>query len=170
MIYKLIGSVLIILVCAGAGFRCASSYLREENSLRQLIYCLDYMKCELKYRLTPLSELCNKASKISTGLVSKVFLHFSEEVKHQISPHVECCMKSAIQKVPDMPIHINELFLMLGQTFGKFDLNGQVKGIDIVHQKCNYYLDTLLKSKDFRTKGYQTLGVCAGAALIILFI
>ena len=57
MILKVIGVILVIAGCGGVGFRIAANHRLEEKTLRQLIGILDYMECELQYRLTPLDLL-----------------------------------------------------------------------------------------------------------------
>ena len=58
----------------------------------------------------------------------------------------------------------------LGKSLGRFDLNGQLQGIEQVRAHCRRELSSLENGRDQRIRGYQTLGVCAGAALAILFV
>jgi hypothetical protein len=58
----------------------------------------------------------------------------------------------------------------LGQSLGRFDLNGQLLGIAAVRNTCRSKLQQFEKNKEVRLRSYQTLGLCAGAALAILFI
>ena len=54
MSFKWIGALMVVAGCGGVGFTMAAAYIREEWALRSLIGALDYMTCELQYRLTPL--------------------------------------------------------------------------------------------------------------------
>lgn len=62
------------------------------------------------------------------------------------------------------------LLLVLGRTLGRFDLEGQLKGIDGISREAAAELDRLTKNQDARLRSYQTLGLCAGAALAILLL
>ena len=53
---------------------------------------------------------------------------------------------------------------------GRFDLEGQLQGLESVRVYCRDQLDNLAKDRDVRLRSYQTLGLCAGAALAILFV
>ena len=70
MSFKCIGAVLILLGCALAGFSMCACYRREEQQLGQMLSAMDYMVCELQYRVTPLPELCRQAGTLREGLIS----------------------------------------------------------------------------------------------------
>lgn len=170
MNFKIIGSVLVFLGCGSFGFKLAASHLREEKTLRQLIAVLDYMECELLYHLTPLPALCRQAAVESGGVIRQIFLSLSQELEDQISPNVEQCMTAALSNIRDMPKLTGEIMILLGHSLGRFDLEGQIKGLEAARQECGRFLDGLNQNKDVRLRSYQTLGLCAGAAIVILFI
>lgn len=167
---KILGAVLVIVGCGGFGFMIAATHRREEKTLQQLMAALDHMSCELQYRLTPLPELCRQAAAESSGVVRAVFCTLVQELESQISPDVERCMRAALSKVKDMPKLTNEAMLLLGRSMGRFDLEGQLMGLESVRQSCCIRAESLAKNRDIRLRSYQTLGLCAGAALAILFI
>ncbi len=167
---KLFGIILVLAGCGGFGFKLVSSHIREERALRQLIRLLDYMECELQYHLTPLPSLCRQAAVESEGVLRKVFLSFATGLEDQISPDVAGCMKSALSGAKDIPGHTYKLLELLGKSLGRFDIEGQIKGLEAVRQECRINLQELTENRDVRLRKYQTLGLCAGAALAILLI
>lgn len=170
MILKAIGALFIIAGCGGIGFRIAANHRFEEKNLRELLGILDYMECELQYRLTPLPELCRQAARDFGGLVGKTFLELSVAMDAQISPDVDKCMSAAINKELKLSPLTYEQLLNLGRSIGRFDIEGQLKGLDAVRQDCRRQLEALTHNRDARLRSYQTLGLCAGAALAILFV
>ena len=50
-----------------------------------------------------------------------------------------------------------------------FDLAGQLKSLKALQRACQDALVSLERDKDVRMRNYQTLGLCAGAALAIIF-
>lgn len=169
MTYKWIGAMLIIGACGGIGFSMAAAYRNEEKTLRQLISALDFIQCELQYRLTPLPELCRLVGTPGRGAVGKVMERLARELESQIAPDVECCMNAALASV-DLPKRSGEALRLLGTSLGRFDMEGQLRGLEAVRSNCRRELDLLAADKDHRLRGYQTLGLCAGAALAILFV
>ena len=170
MTLKIFGVILIIVGCGGFGFRIANNYRAEERNIRQLIGIIDFMKCELQYRLTPLPELCRMVSAEFSAPFHRIFKQFTSELNEQISPDAERCMMSSLHKVQAITPKTRDCLLLLGKSFGRFDLDGQIKGLDAVRQECKRNLDILCNNRDARLRSYQTLGLCAGAALAILLI
>lgn len=170
MSYKWIGAIFIIVSCGGFGFSLAAAHIREENTLRQLVGALDFMECELQYRLTPLPDLCRQAGNGAKGCVKSVLLALSGELEAQVAPDVESCMSAALSAAGDIPKHTRDALELLGRSLGRFDLPGQLKGLEAVRTACRRQLDVLTTNREPRLRSYQTLGICAGAALAILFI
>lgn len=170
MAMKWIGAMFVLAACGGFGFQIAAAQRKETRTLRQLIRILDFAECELQYRLTPLPELCRNAAQECSGPLSILFMHLSKELEDQISPNVSSCMRAAIAATQQLPRQTAEVLTLLGESLGKFDLNGQLRGLASVRGECNRRLDILSESQDVRLRSYKTLGLCAGAALVILFI
>ena len=167
---KLIGAFLIIFSCGGFGFAIAASYRREETSLRQMIGALDFMQCELQFRLTPLPELCRQAGLEQHGQVGDFLSGLAAELDSQIAPDVSSCMAAAFAKTPSLSPRIRKGFELLGTSLGRFDTEGQIVGLESVRSYCRRELDSMAHNRDSRLRSYQTLGICAGAAIAILFV
>lgn len=170
MTIKMMGAMLIIGACGLFGFSIAASSRREESALRELIAALDYMACELQYRLTPLPELCRLAGVECKKGTGKVLLQLAEELESQISPDVESCMNIALKSGSDQPRLVTEAFRLLGSSLGRFDVEGQMNGLESVRSFCRRELEAMSLNRDARLRSYQTLSLCAGAALAILFV
>lgn len=167
---KWIGAAIVLLGCGGFGFYLAAQHRREEKNMRQLIAVMDYMECELEYRLTSLPELCRNASDVSTGMVRNLFLSLSQELDRQIAPDASCCMQAVLAEVKNLSPQTAKIMIHLGKTLGRFDLPGQLRGLESVRRECVQALEQLTANRDMRIRSYQTLGLCAGAALAILFL
>lgn len=147
-----------------------ASAKQEELSLRQLIGALDYIQCELQYRMTPLPDLCRQAAQAHRNKIGKFFLNLSVELENQLSSDVEICVQKALSAVPDLPRRSVNSLEMLGVSLGRFDVDGQIQGLESVRGYCRSELETMAENADVRLRSYQTLGICTGAALAILFV
>ncbi len=170
MMFKWFGALFVITACGGIGVKIALSHLYEERSLRQLIGLLDYMTCEIQYKLTPLPELCRQTAAEGDKVLAEVFLRLAKELEEQVRPNVSRCMHAVLAEMDHLPKQTSMSLELLGRSLGRFDLQGQLKGLESVRQTCRRKLEILMKEKDTRLRGYQTLALCAGAALVILFI
>lgn len=168
--YKWIGAILIMASCSGCGFAIAAGKRREEQLLYQLIGILQFLEADLQYRLTPLPELCRLAAGETRGILRTVFLNLYRELKWQKLPDAGSCMYAAIQRSGEIPPKVRRLLVQLGHTLGRFDLPGQLQGIQSVRKRSEETLDAIRKNRDERLRSYQTLGICAGAALAIILI
>ena len=167
---KWIGAAMIMVGCGGTGFFMAASHRRQETELRHFMSSLDYMQCELQYRLTPLPDLCRQTAAQSSGLIRKLFTCLANELEDQIAPDVQHCMNAAVAKIPELQSTTASVAMEMGRTLGRFDLDGQIRGLEQTRQDCRTVLERLSENRDVRLRSYQTLGLCAGAALAILFI
>jgi stage III sporulation protein AB len=138
--------------------------------LRQLIMTVDMMECELQYRRTPLPQLFQKAADDCKGKLRRVFLLLSQELNAQISPNADRCMAVVLEKCGDLPGMIIDILRNMGTMMGRFDLEGQIRGLEVVRACCNEQLKEISRNIDARVRGYQTLGLCAGAAIAILLV
>ncbi len=170
MNFKIIGALLIVLSCGGFGFLVALHNKKEITLLRELDLILEYMIHELQYRQLPLPELCLRASEQSAGIISKFFQQLAKELSSQILPDVNQCVFAALHKLPIMPSCVSELISVLGINLGKFDLEGQVSGLQWVQSECKRKYEKIAEDQEVKRRSYRTLGLCAGAAIAILFI
>lgn len=170
MITKIIGAVIVITICGGTGFVMAFRYKRTVKALEQTLSAMERMECELEYRLPPLPELCRSAADGMEGAVGRVLRNIAAELDNQVKPEVKSCVLSALGKEESLPSECYEVFLAFGKNLGQYDLEGQIKGIQSVKAQCSAHLEKLKKNQDVRLRNYQTLGLCAGAALVIIFI
>lgn len=170
MSIRLLGAALIILGCGSFGFLLAASHRRESRLLQQLLAALDYMQCELQYHMTPLPDLCRQTAACSQGAVRSIFVLLAEELEDRLSPDVAGCMRTVLQKQPDLPHKSRQMLESLGNSLGRFDLEGQLHGLEASRQACRRSLDELTQDQAVKLRSYKTLGLCAGAALAILLV
>lgn len=170
MTVKWIGATLIFAGCGSIGFSMAFRYKKETALLHQLASVLEFMECELQYRLTPLPELCRQAGMEASGLLRSVFLNLSRELQWQNSPDAASCMAAAISLCHDLPPNLRRLLSRLGHILGRYELSGQLRGLQSVRSDCEAVCKRLSLGQESRIRSYRTLGLCAGAALAILFI
>lgn len=170
MTLQWIGAILIIAGCGGVGFGMALNYRREENALRQLLQVLEMFCCELDYRMTPLPELFRKAIQATSGHLSKFFEALTRELEKQSDPDASRCVGAVLRNSRDLPASVFFALADLGRNLGEYDLQGQLVGIRAVARACQRQLEVLESNRPQRIRSFQTLGLCAGAALAILLL
>ncbi len=168
---KLLGALLITICCGWFGFSLAIAHRKEERNLRQLISSLEYMMCEIQYRLSSLPELCVQAANIcEKGTVRDFFIALREELNQQAFAEVQPCLLAALDNTPKLTTKTRECILEVAKELGKFDIDGQLSALESSRIFCKEQLDKHCLGKDEQRRSYQTLGICAGAALVIILI
>lgn len=166
---KIIGAGCIFLGCGSFGFAMAAAHRREEAELRRFLAALEYMSCELSYRLTPLSTLCRGAAENSSGTVGQFLTALAAALERQTSPDAQTCVYEVLVHL-DLTANLRRLFRELGSSLGRFDLPGQLRGLESAIRSAEEALrDHRAGAADLR-RSWQTLGLCAGASLAILFL
>ena len=168
MMLRIIGAVLVVASCAGFGFLLALNYKAEERALRQLLEALNIMESQLRYSMLPLPELALSAA-AAGGVIERILLCFVAEVETNTHADPSACMIAALegQRLPEIT---KSLLVTLGRSLGTFDLEGQIKALKAVQGDCKQQINLLSQNRDVRIRNYQTLSICAGAALAILLI
>jgi stage III sporulation protein AB len=170
MTVKILGAALILGACGCMGISLAGAHRQKERMLQQLIHAVEWMSCELQYRQTALPQLLLMGAEETTGVIRRVFTELAQELEGQLAPDAACCMAAVLARMPKMPANVREKLLLLGRSMGRFDLSGQLSGLEAVSQLCKRDLGGLLVNRDARIRSYVTLGLCAGIALVILFV
>ena len=170
MMYKICGVILIVLSCGGVGFKAAADHKRKAKLLKELIASIRFMKCELECRCTPLPELCRRVAETCNGHIRKFYLRLSEVLDSQVCPDTLSCCAYTITEIKGLPPCVCETIMIMAATLGKFDLKGQLEGLELAAIQGENALEKLTFEQDNRLRSYQTLGLCAGAALAILLV
>lgn len=165
-----IGAVFVLVSCGGFGFSIAHSYRQRERLLQQLSNTLEMMASELEYRLTSLPELSRKAAENTSGVLRDVFSNLVKELNRQSEADAGSCIRAAVDQCHDLPACLRRPLRQLGRSLGCFDLPGQIQGLKSAQDVCRRELARLEHNRDARLRSYQTLGLCTGAALVILFV
>ena len=166
---RLLGAVLLAAGCGGFGFSLAAAHRREISMLRKLIQALQEMEWELKYRMPVLSGLCKIAADTSGGMIREVFRELEEKLNNREVYDISACM-NAVMNQKDLPRSVRRNLKQLGSSLGRYDLEGQLQGLETIRRQCRKDLKKLEENSGQRLRNYQTLGLCAGAALVILLI
>lgn len=170
MTIRILGAILILLGCGGAGFLLAAACKQETTSLKNFIQSMNIMESELRYRKTPLPFLCHYIAATQSGVLRTYFFQLENELQQQIQPDASACAVLALNKTPHVPKTLNEIIIQFARSLGEFDLEGQLLGIQAVRNEAIMRFKLMSKDQEQRIKNYRTFGVCAGAAIIILFI
>lgn len=170
MIYRLFGAFLLILGFGGVGVLINRKRRQELYMLQQLNRFLDNVICDLRYRQAPLQQLINSSLHVLSGELQALLKRFSNELEAQIAPDVPCCMSAVLSSSENLPASVRNILTVLGQSLGRYDIQGQVRCLEGIQIACKTnsanLADELERSSHCRQA--YALGVGAILALIML--
>lgn len=169
---KIIGAIFIFTACSGFGFYLAELYRKDAKCMRHLLYSLDYMSSELQYHMTPLPQLMRQAaSQCQHKQLRQIFLQLSRQLDDKYCSDFVSCAETVIRQCKQpLPKRSQSVLEELCRTMGRFDLEGQINSIMSAKTSCLNEYDNLQADISTRLRSYRTLGICAGVAIIILFM
>lgn len=168
MVRKWIGAGCVFLACGAGGFCAAGALKKEEQLLLQTKRMLEKMESELSCRVTTLPQLC--LCSVGCGRqLERLYEKLSDTLEQNIYSDAASCMEAVLCD-EQLPQSVRKIHSMLGQTMGRFDLAGQLEELSAVKSVCQDALIIHRQTMSQKSKTYQTLGLCVGAALAILLL
>lgn len=167
-----LGMILIAGASVSVGFGAALRIRQTTTQLGQLANALEVMRCELEYAMTPLLQLCQVVAKTSKGAIHALFVNLGQALTQDETWDTSRAMRQAIAQTKTLCLPEDILFSLLemGQTMGKFDLDGQLSMLEMTQKRIQACLERYQRDQAQRCRSYQALGLCAGAALIVLML
>ena len=165
---KLIGMTLIVSAASWVGFGAAAGIRKSVRQLTQLKLCLELMRCEIECRLTPFRKLCTLLSASGRGEISRFFSILGTETDRGRSTSEAADAAFREIKTLQLPLAVRERLRELLASFGSFDVNGQLRMIELTQAQVEQALTALAAEKHSRCRCYRILGLCSGLALAIL--
>ena len=166
---KFIGAVLLLCGCGSFGVSLAAAHKREQYMLQRLIGALQEMEWELKFRMTEMPELCRIAGTAAGGILKQIFLELARKLDAREVADISGSL-NAILNEKGLPRRVRRNMRQLGRSLGRFDLEGQLQGLQSVRMQCRKDLHALEENNPERMRNYRTLALCAGAVLVIIFL
>lgn len=167
---KILGAAAIVLGCAAFGFGTAYKERKETALLRSLIHLLDNFKLELLHNSPSIANICRKIATDQSNQVHRLFLELADVLDQHVSPHVSGCMDKVVGKFPELPEQVQTALRLVGDSLGAYGLELQLSGLASVRATLSQTLKNLREGQQERHRCMQTLWLCAGAGLAILFV
>ena len=166
MILRISGFLLLLLSCGSFGFSAANQIKDRLQAIYDFVHLLEVMKAELSYRLTPLPALFRNLA-VRFSRFEDIANGFADCMEGQVSPNLRACMQIATGKQKGKGA-TDEYFLLLADSLGNFDLDGQIKELDMLQRQIQKQITELEREQASKIRLCRTLGLCAGVGIAIL--
>ena len=149
----------------------ARRYVRRTEELRQLRGALSFLETEITYGATPLHQACRHIGERETGPVGRFFNLVSEHLcKADGTSAFDCWKQELFEMKNELAIRERDRLILhrLGQKLGLSDKSDQVHHLRLAQANLETEEIHANKEQEKYEKMYRTLGVLAGALLVIL--
>ena len=170
MIYKIYGALLLTVGFGSVGFIMNHKRRQELSMLQQLYSFLDNLICELRYRQIPLCQLVQSAGSTLNGEVHRLLAKFTSELEAQIAPDATSCMNAVLSSCNYVPASIRNVLRALGQSFGRYDIEGQIRCLEAIQLICKKDYTNIEDKLGNNTRCCQAYALGAGAILALILL
>ncbi len=169
---KLLGSLLLMVGAAGLGFGAAAQLQHRVTGLRALVGALEQMERELEFRLTPMPELMARLAREVQPPARYLFSYCREHLDELGARRFGQLWRNALEENADLALTAQERQIMdgLGDVLGRYDGEGQREALRSAVSQLGECLRRAEGDRDRLGRVYATLGVGAGAMLVILLL
>lgn len=170
---KIIGSILILTTCSYIGFFFGKQYNARFEQIRKLRSSLKLLETEISYSMNPLPEALSKVGSRTTGPVRTLYEHTSELLFKNLGLSMDEVWKIGLSKMAqDSSLKKEELDVLedFGGGLGGSDRVEQLKNLHMVQEQLRVIESNAENDRNKYERMYKTLGVLAGAALVLILI
>jgi len=170
MLFKLIGSLIVIIACSFLGYVYSSGYTKRPQEIRELQVMLNMLENEIVYMQSLLEDAFIKISRVSKSKTSVFFKEFVRLLEKKDMNASSAWEKSINENIGLTSLNQEDEGIMItfGKMLGKSDKEGQVKNIALLVSQLKVQEK---KAEEIRGKNegmYRWLGVLCGFAIVIL--
>lgn len=168
---KVLGACLIILATTWAGFHYAKGFAERPRQIRRLRSALQLLETEISYGVRPLVEACESISSRSEGGIRRIFQRARDNLCQLDGASTYECFRQAIESEwgsTMMKQAERQVFLDLCKSLGISDRLDQIQQILLAKTNLEVEEQRAREEQIQYEKMYKTLGVLAGALIIIL--
>jgi stage III sporulation protein AB len=170
-VLRLIGAVLLLSSGGLLGMGACNQLGARVHCLQALDGALERMERELAFHLTPMPELLSRLAKSTPGPAGMLFGQCLAGFNRLEECGLAGLWREAVETA-QLPLGREELDLLkgLGEVLGRYDGAGQQEAVGAVRTELLQYLRCAEEERTRLGRVYGTLGLTAGAFLVLLLV
>lgn len=173
MLFKLIGSLLIMAASSFLGVYFSKECARRPRELRELQRLLQMFENEISFLSSTVTEAFIKLSGYYESNIRLFFSQAAEILMHKnginASEAWEMAVKENIKKTA-LKKEDEAIVLSFGKMLGASDLEGQISNIRLTLTQLKMQEEKAEEEKEKNKTMYMNLGVLGGLAIVIILI
>lgn len=168
---KLAGAVFILFATTAAGFLVAKRYADRPRHIRQLRAALSLLQTEITYGSRRLDRICAHIAQREAGTIGSLFRRAKEYMERLDGASTFVCWRRAVEETwPHTALKEAERQILIdfGKTLGISDREDQLQNLRRAQTALEQEEAQARDEQERYEKMYRSLGVLAGALIVIL--
>ena len=173
MIYKIVGSLILLVGTAALGIYYAGLYMERLRNLMEMKKALMQMQGELRYLHSAMPDLLETIGKRTRGVLSLFFLSLAKEMDKKEQgdfASLWCCQMKKKIPVSALEPEARNLLFETGRQLADNDRQSKEEGLTFALKQLEDMIHRRNKEKQNRLKLYYVCGIMVGAMLTILLV
>lgn len=171
MLFKIAGSMIVILSCTFLGFVLSNDSRRRPQQLRELQSLLQMFENQISYLSDVIAKAFDRISRIGCSVTCIFFSRTVEILKEERSVNASQAWEKAVReniKKTSLNREDEEVLVAFGKILGSSDLEGQVKNIRLTLGQLKIQEEKAEDSRHKNENMYRSLGILGGIAVVIV--
>lgn len=173
MLFKIAGSIIVILSCTFLGFILSTDCRKRPQQLRELQSMLQMFENQISYLSDVISEAFGRISRVGSSETGIFFSRTIEILKQERSASASQAWENAVKeniKKTSLNKEDEDVLLTFGKMLGSSDLEGQIKNIRFTLEQLRLQERKAEESRSKNENMYRSLGILGGIAVVIVLL
>lgn len=169
---KIIGCILVIIICMLIGRTMAQGYIERAKNLQEFITALSLLRSKIAFGQEVL-----EISFIDIGIslenkVGRIFTDVAEELKSTNIPVSEIWSNKVEEAFRSLDFNFEDekILIDFGNMLGRGNIDDEIRNINLAVERLKTQLEGATHEKDKYAKLYRTIGGLGGTALAVILI
>ncbi len=173
MLFKVIGSVVVLAACTGIGFNMGSARLARIQQLKELRAEFLLLQGDIRYRRSSLPEAFGHAAARKNLVFTELFQKLTEALTACVWESFEAAYQSVEEEAlrdTELKPQDKELLAQFAGMLGQMDLDMQLNALDWYLEQSAHVLEGLSREVERKVGLCRSLGVLSGIFLLIILL
>jgi len=169
---KLVGCVLVIVICMLIGRTMAQGYVERTKNIQEFITALSLLRSKIAFGQEVLEVSFLDIATSCKNKVGKIFFEVANELKFTNIPISEIWGNKLDEYFISLDFNFEDekILLDFGNMLGKGSIDEEVRNINLAVERLKTQLENATVEKNKYAKLYRTIGGIGGTALAIILI
>jgi stage III sporulation protein AB len=173
MLFKIIGSIIVILSCSFLGFVLSGDCSKRPRQLRELQSLLQMFENQISYLSDIITEAFERIGRVGRNDMGIFFTRTVEILKERDAQSASEAWEKAVRqciRTTALNKEDEEIMLSFGKLLGNTDIEGQIKNIRLAVGQLALQEKKAEESRKKNENMYRSLGMLGGLAVVIVLL